>query len=100
MSRPISLFADYHGGENSVTNYCGLIMKILYEESPKSFEEVLVSLLASDTKLTVGPNFSQQTRQKRTIPDLAITQRSFSVFFETKLTDWFYKEQLLVTTGK
>jgi hypothetical protein len=27
-------------------------MKILYEESPKSFEEVLISLLPSDTKLT------------------------------------------------
>lgn len=93
MSRPISLFADYHSGENSVTNYCGLVMKILYEESPKSFEEVLISLLSSDTKLTVGPTFSQQRRQKWTIPDLAITQRSFSVFFETKLTDWFYKEQ-------
>jgi hypothetical protein len=68
-------------------------MKILYEESPKSFEEVLISLLPSDTKLTVGPTFSQQRRQKRTIPDLAITQRSFSVFFETKLSDWFYKDQ-------
>jgi hypothetical protein len=93
MSRPISLFADYHAGENSVTNYCGLVMKILYEESPKSFEEVLISLLPNDTKLTVGPTFSQQRRQKKTIPDLAITQRSFSVFFETKLSDWFYKEQ-------
>lgn len=93
MSRPISLFADYHSGENSVTNYCGLVMKILYEESPKSFEEVLISLLPSDTKLSVGPTFSQQRCQKRNIPDLVITQRSFSIFFETKLSDWFYQEQ-------
>lgn len=93
MSRPISLFADFRGGENSVTNYCGLIMKVLYEESPKSFEEILVSLLSSHTNLTVGPTFTQQTKQKKSIPDLAITQRSFSVFFETKLNDWFYEQQ-------
>lgn len=68
-------------------------MKILYEESPKSFEEALVSLLPSAVNLSVGPNFSQQTKTEGSIPDLSITQRSFSVFFETKLTNWFYDDQ-------
>ncbi len=93
MSRSISLFSDYRSGENSLTNYCGLIFKILYEENPKSFEEVLGSLLPSNTNLTVGVNFLQQTKQKKSIPDLAITQRSFTVFFETKLANWFYEKQ-------
>ncbi len=94
MSREISLFSDYHNKENTVTNYCGLIMKLLYEENPKSFEEVLASLLMNDANLTVGPIFSQQTKKVKSIPDLAITQKSFSIFFETKLSDWFYSDQI------
>jgi hypothetical protein len=94
MSREISLFADYHRQENSLTNYCGLVLKLLYEENPKSFEEVLVSLLSDDINLTVGPSFTQQTKSEKSIPDLAIHQRSFSIYFETKLDDWFYTEQL------
>lgn len=93
MSRPISLFTDYRSGENSLTNYCGLIFKMLYEENPKSFEEVLGALLPSGTNLTVGVNFLQQTKQRKSIPDLAITQRSFTIFFETKLSNWFYEKQ-------
>jgi negative regulator of replication initiation len=93
MSRSISLFTNYRTEENMVTNYCGLIMKLLYEENPKSFEEALVSLISLEAKLIVGPSFSQQTKQKKSIPDLAIVQRSFSIFFETKLTNWFYDEQ-------
>ena len=93
MSRPISLFTDYRSGENSLTNYCGLIFKMLYEENPKSFEEVLGALLPSGTNLTVGLNFLQQTKQRKSIPDLAITQRSFTIFFETKLSNWFYEKQ-------
>ncbi|MCF8000464.1 MAG: hypothetical protein K9K76_01205 [Halanaerobiales bacterium] len=94
MGREISLFSNYHSQENNVTNYCGLILKLLYEEDPNSFEEVLASLVESDISLTVGPKFSQQKKIKKSIPDLAITQNPFSVFFETKLDDWFYTEQI------
>jgi hypothetical protein len=31
---------------------------------------------------------------KDSIPDLTIQQNSFSIFFETKLSDWFYSDQL------
>jgi hypothetical protein len=94
MRRDISLFADYHQNENSTTNYCGLIMKILYEESPRRFEELLSILVKTDTNIIVGPTFAQQTKEEKSIPDLAITQKSFSIFFETKLTDWFYADQI------
>ncbi len=94
MGREISLFADYHQKENSLTNYCGLIMKMLYEDSPRKFEELLATLLKTDTNIIVGPTFSQQIKTINSIPDLAITQKSFSVFFETKITDWFYEDQI------
>jgi len=94
MGREISIFADYHQQENSLTNYCGLLMKMLYEDSPRKFEELLASLLKTDTKIIVGPIFTQQTKKVNSIPDLAITQNSFSVFFETKTTDWFNEDQI------
>ena len=94
MSREISIFADYHQKENSLTNYCGLLMKLLYEDNPKSFEELLTTLIETDVNIFVGPKFTQQTKKKDSIPDLAITQKSFSIFFETKTTDWFYKNQI------
>lgn len=94
MGREISLFADYHQKENSLTNYCGLLMKMLYEDSPRKFEELLATLLKTDTNIIVGPSFTQQTKKENSIPDLAITQKSFSVFFETKTTDWFYEDQI------
>lgn len=94
MGREISLFADYHQKENALTNYCGLLMKILYEDGPKKFEELLVTLLKTDTNIIVGPSFTQQTKTIKSVPDLAITQRSFSVFFETKTTNWFYDDQI------
>jgi len=95
MGREISLFADYHQKENSLTNYCGLLMKMLYEDSPRKFEELLATLLKTDTNIVVGPTFTQQTKTVKSIPDLAITQKSFSVFFETKTTDWFYEDQII-----
>ena len=94
MSREISIFADYHQRENSLTNYCGLLMKLLYEDNPKNFEELLTTLIETDVNIFVGPKFSQQTKQQNSIPDLAIIQKSFSIFFETKTTDWFYKDQI------
>ncbi len=94
MGREISIFADYHQKENSLTNYCGLLMKLLYEDSPRQFEELLASLVRTDTNIIVGPTFRQQTKQKKSIPDLSITQKSFSVFFETKTSNWFYGDQI------
>lgn len=95
MGREISIFTDYHQKENSLTNYCGLLMKLIYEDSPRRFEELLTTLIKTDTNVIVGPTFTQQTKKIESIPDLAITQKSFSVFFETKTTDWFYEDQII-----
>jgi len=93
MGREISLFADYHQKENSVTNYCGLLLKLLYQEDPIVFEEVLTSLVGV-TDIKVGPSFTQQEKKPMSVPDMAIMQRGFSIFVETKIGDWFYSEQI------
>ena len=96
MGREISLFTDYHSNENNLTNYCGLLMKMLYEESPRRFEEFLDTIIKSEKNINIIPLFRQQTRQFSSIPDLAITQNSFSIFFETKLRGWSYEQDQII----
>jgi hypothetical protein len=93
MSKEISLFSDYHTKENSLTNHCGLILKLLYEENPKSFEELISSL--TSTNFIINPVFEQQVKKESSVPDLVIEQKSFSIFFETKRYDWFHENQIV-----
>lgn len=93
MGREISLFADFSENENRITNYCGLMFKMLYEESPNSFEAVINNLL-EEGPITVSPKFTQQEKRENSVPDLCIKQSSFEIFFETKVTDWFHGKQL------
>ena len=95
MSRQISYFADYHSGENSVTNYCGLMMKMVYDDSPIKFENLINDLLAPlGISIEVGVRFNQQVKKEYSTPDLCISQKSFDIFFENKLSDWFHDGQL------
>lgn len=94
MGRKISLFADYHQKENSVTNYCGLILKLLYEDNPRGLDEAIGELSDYAIPLPIGPIFSQQQRGEKSVPDLVIQQTAFTIFFETKRTDWFGARQL------
>ncbi len=95
----ISLFNKYHGKENTITNYCGLMLKILYQNSPSNFEKCLTSLIDSDKSIFVEPSFTQQTNisqnknKENSIADLRIKQTEFELIFEVKTTDWFYDEQ-------
>ncbi|GAB4045773.1 hypothetical protein [Spirosoma litoris] len=95
MSRIISVFNDYSQLENRVTNYCGLIMKLVYEESPRRFRDLLDKLTEGNGELIVGPVFEQQQREQKSVPDLVISQKGFTIAFENKLSDWFYDEQLV-----
>ncbi|HEX8986313.1 MAG TPA: hypothetical protein VF816_00005 [Rhodocyclaceae bacterium] len=94
MSKPISLFSGYSQRENRVTNYCLLILKMLYEENPKYLGEVLGALCGDDFASHVGVSFRQQERRGGSIPDGLIVQHPFTVYIETKNYDWFYDEQL------
>jgi hypothetical protein len=95
MSRNIRLFPTYSQKENQTTNHCLLILKMLYEENPKFLSDVLSVLLGENFSGTVGVQFAQQRRVKDSVPDGEITQKSFSIFIETKLGSDFGKEQLL-----
>ena len=100
MGRDISLFSDFHQGENRITNYCGLILKMIYQESPVAFQETIVNLLGdSNTGFDVLPVFHQQEKKSnsktaKSIPDLILRQSSFNIYFEVKTTDWFYEDQV------
>ncbi len=92
MGKEISLFNDYHIKENILSNHCGVILKLLYEENPRSFEEVISTLTSQD--FVINPSFQQQVKKSTSIPDIVIEQKSFSIYFETKTFDWFYNDQI------
>lgn len=94
MSKPITLFSGYSQRENRVTNYCLLVLKMLYEENPKYLGEVLTGLVGEDVSGKIGVNFRQQERKEASVPDGLITQAPITVYIETKNFDWFYDTQL------
>ena len=86
MGRKISLFADYHGKENSATNYCGLMFKLVHQESPRLFNQLLDLCFAGEVSLpVVGPVIEQQNKKNNNIPDLEITQAPFQIFLRLRL---------------
>lgn len=91
MSGEISLFSGYSQKENLVTNYTGLLFKLIYEENPELFEEFIKNIFPN---INIGPKFSQQHGGKNSVFDLLINQDPFAIVIETKLTDWFYDNQL------
>jgi hypothetical protein len=92
MRQDISLFNDYRTKENILSNHCGVILKLLYEENPRSFEEVISTLTSQD--FMISPSFKQQLKVSNSVPDIIIEQKSFTIFFETKTFDWFYSNQI------
>ena len=63
MSRLIFLFADYHHKENSLSNYSSLVMELLFEETPKRFQEYITAIVDSQVDLVIGSSFHQQTKK-------------------------------------
>lgn len=94
MGRSVSLFSGYSQKENRTTNYCLLILKLLYEESPRLFASFLDSLGGEGWGEGIGVTFEQQVKKDTSIPDGIIRQRPFTLYVETKNTDWFYLDQL------
>ncbi len=94
MGKAISLFSDYSQKENRTTNYCLLALKMIYEESPKFFTEILSGLMGYDLSDDIGVKFRQQEKKTQSIPDGLILQKAFTIYIETKNFDWFYDEQL------
>jgi hypothetical protein len=94
MSKPITLFSGYSQPENRATNYCLLILRMLYEENPKFLAEALSTLVGEDLGERLGVKFRQQEKRMKSTPDGLILQPAFTIYIETKNFDWFYDDQL------
>lgn len=71
-----------------------LLLSRLYQYSSDKFFRFLKSEFFSDA---FEPEivFNLQEKSVESIPDATITQESFKIVVETKMSDWFYTDQLL-----
>lgn len=92
----IHYFQRYSIKENFVTNNALHLLKRIYLEGPKIFENVLGDICGekSESVLEVGPSFEQQTGGNSSVPDGKIRQKPFNLLVETKLGDEFDVVQL------
>ncbi|WDC83386.1 hypothetical protein PL321_11575 [Caloramator sp. mosi_1] len=90
----IHYFQRYHAKENVATANTMLLLSRLYSYSPDKFFRFLKSEFFSDS---FEPEivFNLQEKSTESIPDATITQESFKIVVETKMSDWFYSDQLL-----
>ena len=90
----IHYFQRYHEKENVATANTMLLLSRLYSYSSDKFFRFLKSEFFSDS---FEPEivFNLQEKSVESIPDATITQESFKIVVETKMSDWFYIDQLL-----
>jgi hypothetical protein len=96
----IHYFQRYHKGEDVATANTMLLLSRLYSYSSNKFFQFLKEQYFSDVLFEPELSFLLQDRGKESVPDATITQPSFKLVVETKLTDWFYKEQLIKHLSK
>lgn len=95
MGKEISLFSRYSSGENRTTNYCLLMFRLLYEENPIFFSDLMEGLVGEEeVSNAVGVEFEQQGRYGDSVPDGIITQSSLTIFIEAKEGGSFSDSQL------
>lgn len=90
----IHYFQRYHEKENVATANTMLLLSRLYQYSSDKFFRFLKSEFFSDS---FEPEIAFQLQEKSvdSIPDATITQESFKIVVETKMSDWFYSDQLM-----
>lgn len=90
----IHYFQRYHEKENVATANTMLLLSRLYSYSSDKFFRFLKSEFFSDS---FEPEivFTLQEKSVDSIPDATITQEGFKIVVETKLSDWFYSDQLM-----
>ena len=89
----IHYFQRYHQKENVATANTMLLLSRLYAYSPAKFFRLLKENFFSESfepELT----FRLQEKGENSVLDAAIMQESFKIAVETKLSDWFYAQQL------
>lgn len=90
----IHYFQRYHAKENVATANTMLLLSRLYSYSSDIFFRFMKSVIFSDL-FEPEIKFILQEKSKHSIPDAAISQESFKIVVETKMSDWFDLDQLL-----
>ena len=91
----IHYFQRYHKGEDVATANTMLLLSRLYAYSSNKFFQFLKEQFFGDIIFEPELSFVLQDKSKESVPDATITQPSFKLVVETKLTDWFYQDQLI-----
>lgn len=96
----IHYFQRYHKGEDVATANTMLLLSRLYSFSPNKFFQFLKEQYFGDIRFEPELSFVLQEKSEESVSDATITQPSFKLVVETKMTDWFYKEQLIKHLSK
>lgn len=96
MGKEISLFPSYSTKENRITNYCLLILRLLYEENPKYLDEFFFSLTNGRLESKIGVSFWQQRPEGKSVPDGSIIQHPIQIKIETKKSGNGFTESQLI----
>lgn len=92
----IHYFQRYSQKENVATNNTLLLFSRLYNHSLYKFNNFLNELLElGEENINVGLEFSQQEKEKSSIPDGIFYQESFKIAIETKMSKHFDESQLI-----
>ena len=93
----IHYFQRYHAKENVATANTMLLLSRLYSYSPDKFFKFFKLLNSEHLSEAFNPEiiFTLQEKSIDSIPDATITQESFKIVVETKMSDWFYEDQLI-----
>jgi hypothetical protein len=91
----IHYFQRYHKGEDVATANTMLLLSRLYSYSSNKFFQFLKEQYFGDVRFEPELAFVLQDKSEESVPDATITQPSFRLVIETKLTDWFYEDQLI-----
>lgn len=90
----IHYFQRYHTKENVATANTMLLLSRLYQYSSDKFFRFLKSEFFNDS-FEPEISFNLQEKSEESVPDATITQESFKIVVETKMSDWFYNDQLV-----
>ena len=91
----IHYFQRYHSKENVATANTMLLLSRLYSYSSDKFFRLLKSEIFFNDAFEPELIFNLQEKSVDSIPDATISQESFKIVVETKMSDWFYSDQLI-----
>lgn len=91
----IHYFQRYHSKENVATANTMLLLSRLYSYSSDKFFRLLKSEHFFNDAFEPELIFNLQAKSVDSVPDATISQESFKIVVETKMSDWFYSDQLI-----